>query len=203
MMASYNPPSLSSLDLNWNSLGPKVHSTRGLPRLDVTNHHHHDDDDGGIHEDSDSANGNGRADTNHAEIRSGAKLDSLTRALTFDYNSNQSNILATNDNENESDRSILSIDSATEEHHIEEDSVILVNNHSNQIQEDQTNDREDDMDETFESVHEFDVIMDDASKMIGEAETCLDDMRMIQVKNAILMDCLVMLPQQSSVFQKY
>lgn len=41
-------------------------------------------------------------------------------------------------------------------------------------------------------VSEFDHIMDDASRMIGQAETYLDEMRMIQVKNAILMDSLVM-----------
>lgn len=42
-------------------------------------------------------------------------------------------------------------------------------------------------------VTEFDHVMDDAAQMIGEAETYLDEMRMIQVKNAILMDSLVMI----------
>ncbi len=41
-------------------------------------------------------------------------------------------------------------------------------------------------------VSEFDHIMDDVAQMIGEAETYLDEMRMIQVKNSILMDSLVM-----------
>ena len=44
----------------------------------------------------------------------------------------------------------------------------------------------------MEQVSEFDSIMNEVSKMIGEAETHLDEMRMIQVKNAILMDSLVM-----------
>ena len=39
---------------------------------------------------------------------------------------------------------------------------------------------------------EFDLIMEEAAQLIGEAESCLDEMRMIQVKNAILMDSLVM-----------
>lgn len=40
---------------------------------------------------------------------------------------------------------------------------------------------------------EFDLIMAEAARLIGEAESCLDEMRMIQVKNAILMDSLVMI----------
>ncbi len=46
--------------------------------------------------------------------------------------------------------------------------------------------------DAVQEVSEFDTIMDETSKLIGEAETCLDEMRMIQVKNAILMDSLVM-----------
>ena len=40
---------------------------------------------------------------------------------------------------------------------------------------------------------EFDIIIAEAVQMIGEAETYLEEMRMIQVKNAILMDSLVMI----------
>lgn len=40
---------------------------------------------------------------------------------------------------------------------------------------------------------EFDIIMAEAAQLIGEAESHLEEMRIIQVKNAILMDSLVMI----------
>mmetsp|Transcript_25353 Transcript_25353/g.31240 ORF Transcript_25353/g.31240 Transcript_25353/m.31240 type:complete len:313 (-) Transcript_25353:247-1185(-) len=43
------------------------------------------------------------------------------------------------------------------------------------------------------NTHEYDYMINETSKLIGEAETYLEEMKMIQVKNAILMDSFVMI----------